>query len=722
MNLTFTMIPKDERMRDRTIGRWSASFCLSCLCLVTSLQADEPVKNTIGISLARIESGTFTMGQDGPQLEDYLGTKRFNEIWKVKAQIDFDEKPAHQVTISQPFFIGVTEVTVEQYRQFDPAFRKNDLKAKPADDDSVSGVTWERAVAFCEWLSKKEGKPYRLPTEAEWEYACRAGTTTLFNTGDSLPDGHQKWFGEGNYRGVYFPPGPMPREYDWRTIGKPAATALKQGEIIGLVHPVDESKAGSPGALRVALKRPNAWGLHDMHGNVGEWCSDWHGPYESAAQTDPLGREDGDCRVFRGGFHSTLIRFVRSANRGSWVQNSASPNIGFRVVQAELPKGTFLAKAAPPLHAKDVSQSVPDTVPQPADMPFFEGPKPFVRVPDDAVGPVFISQNHSPSITECPNGDLLAVWFSTMGETGVETANAASRLRFGAKEWDPASSFWDAVDVNDHAPKIWWDGDRTLYHIVEARGHGDNLIRRSTDNGATWSKAAVLRSHGEPANSLIRMRDGVIALTYDDSSIFISRDNGQAWQQRGRDRRSTDDPKPGSSGPFIPGLHAPIVQLADGRLMAFSRLDAMPLQERFGFKMPASYSSDLGETWQWEVSEFPIVSSVQKPVLLRLKEGPIVLCSFTDEWRNWKNRKGLVFKSSSGDYTGYGLFAAVSYDEGQTWPDRRLLAPEDKPIADGYGYLALTQTRDGRLQLLTSKNHYVFNLAWVKAQPPGTKK
>jgi hypothetical protein len=108
--------------------------------------------------------------------------------------------------------------------------------------------------------------------------------------------------------------------------------------------------------------------------------------------------------------------------------------------------------------------------------------------------------------------------------------------------------------------------------------------------------------------------------------------------------------------------------------------------------------------------------------MLRLKEGPIVLCSFTDQWREWKNRKGLVFKSTDGDYTGYGLFAAVSYDEGQTWPDRRLLAPAGKTVADGYGYLAATQTRDHRIQLITSKDHYVFNLAWIKQLPPAPKK
>jgi formylglycine-generating enzyme required for sulfatase activity len=697
-----------------------ASFILYSL---TPLHAAEPTANSVGMKLMPIQPGTFTMGQDGPPMEDYLRQKRFGEMHKDIDRIDFDEKPAHKVTITQPFMIGVTEVTVAQFRQFDPRFKMNDPKSKPADDDAVTGVTWERAVAFCEWLTKKEGKTYRLPTEAEWEYACRAGSTTLFHSGDTLPDGHQKWFGDGNFRGVYFPPGPMPREYDWRNAGKPAGS-LKQGEIIGLIHPTEELRAGGTGSLRVAQKKPNAWGLHDMHGNVAEWCSDWYGPYESGAQTDSLGRTDGECRVFRGGFHSSMIRFLRSANRGSWVPNSASERIGFRVVQGELPKGKLLLIAVPPLNAQNVSQTVPSITSQPADAPFIEGPKPFVRIPDGAVGPVFISQNHSPSITECPNGDLLAVWFSTLGETDLTTSNAGARLRFGAMEWEPASPLWDAQDVNDHAPKVWWDGDKTIYHFVEARQHGDNLVRRSTDNGVTWSKAEVLRPSGESAGNPIRTKDGVIAMPYDASSLVISRDNGRTWQSRGRDLRGNDGVRPGNSGPCIAGIHAPIVELADGRLMAFGRLHPEdPAQKLFKLKMPASYSSDLGETWHWEISEFPVVSNVQRPAMLRLKEGPIVLCSFTDQWRTpFKERQGMTFKSTTGTYTGYGLYAAVSYDEGKTWPDHRLLAPEGKNTADGYGYLAVTQTRNGRIQLVTSKDHYAFNLAWIKALPPQPKK
>jgi formylglycine-generating enzyme required for sulfatase activity len=688
------------------------------LAAFSTLHGAEPVTNSIGMKLVPIQPGTFTMGQDGPPLEDYLGQKRFKDLHQITDRMDFDEAPAHSVTISRPFLMGVTEVTVGQYRQFDPEFKKHDPKQKPAEDDAATGISWEKAVEYCEWLSKKEGRPYRLPTEAEWEYACRAGTTTLFHTGDTLPDRFQKWFGDENFRGVYFPPGPMPAVYDWRSAGKPVPEQLKFGQVVGGQYTVEQARAGGSGSLRVAQQTANLWGLHDMHGNVAEWCSDWYGPYESGAQTDPVGRVDGDCRVFRGGFHSSMIRFLRSANRGSWVQNAPSERIGFRVVQAAFPKTAPLTLAPRSLNARDVVQTVASSTPLPAGTPFFEGPRPFVRIPAGAVGPVFISQNHSPSITECPNGDLLAVWFSTMGETDLTTSVAGARLRLGAREWEPASSFWDAMDVNDHAPKIWWDGEKTLFHFVESRQHGPNLVRRSADNGVTWSKPEPFRESGESSGNPIQMRSGSIALPYDNAGLSVSWDHGQTWSEAGRHMRGSDRVAPGGKGPCIAGIHAPIVELADGRLMAFGRLAPEdPTQKLFDLKMPVSYSSDLGQTWEWAISEFPVVSNVQRPAMIRLHEGPIVLCSFTDQWREWKNRKGMTFKSRDGDYTGYGLYAAVSYDEGKTWPDRRLIAPEGKKVADGYGYLAMTQSRDGKIQLVTSQNHYDFNLEWIRQKP-----
>jgi formylglycine-generating enzyme required for sulfatase activity len=679
-----------------------AAFAAAVPVPTASLHAAErDFANSLGMKLVRIEPGTFTLGQDGPPA-DYQMNKHPAEF----DHADWDEKPAHKVTITQPFFIGATEVTLGQYRRFKPGH----LKGRGADDEAVTDVSWNDAVTFCEWLSKREGKTYRLPTEAEWEYACRAGTTTLFHTGDTLSAGYQKWFGEEGRRSLYFTGPAMPPEY--------------------------QHLGGRP-SVHVAQKPPNAWGLYDVHGNVSEWCADWYGPYGPSAQTDPLGRSDGDFRVFRGGSHSSFSRMLRSANRSAWIPSSKSVALGFRIVMGAWPKGTLLPPAPPPLIARNVGQDLAKIQATSAVAPFFSGPRPFVIVPPDSAGPLFSWHNHSPSITECPNGDLLAVWYSCVDEGGSELCNAGSRLRRGAAAWEPASPFWDGPDVNDHAPKIWWDGERTIYHF--ACGLAENIVRTSIDNGATWSKARIVQPLGELGNQVLRLRDGTLVLGHDsrEVSLVVSRDGGGTWTFNDVRQRANDF-RPGGAGFRYPGIHAPMVQLADGRIMAMSRNDRPEDQEKFGFTTPVSYSSDRGKSWTYEASEFPAISSVQRAAMIRLREGPILLCTFTDQWRDWKKRKGLSFQAAGGaEFTGYGAFAALSFDEGKTWPVRKLITPGGKPrtvnaidrvdftlgdkTAEPCGYLAATQTRDGNVQLITSKNHYVFNLAWLRTLPAAPK-
>jgi len=125
---------------------------------------------------------------------------------------------------------------------------------------------------------------------------------------------------------------------------------------------------------------------------------------------------------------------------------------------------------------------------------------------------MFSGHNHSPAIAECPNGDLLAVWFSCGDEGGNELAVIASRLRRGATEWEEASPFWDGPDINDHGPKLWFDGDRTLFFF--AQGTSANVVRTSTDSGATWSKGRVVQPMDTLANSPIRTRDGLILVRW----------------------------------------------------------------------------------------------------------------------------------------------------------------------------------------------------------------
>ena len=359
-----------------------------------------------------------------------------------------------------------------------------------------------------------------------------------------------------------------------------------------------------------------------------------------------------------------------------------------------------------------------------------------MKIPPDSAGPLFSRHNHSPAITECPNGDLLAVWFSCVDEGGSELCNAASRLRLGADEWEPASPFWDGADVSDHAPKLWWDGDHTVFHF--ARGLSEDIVRTSTDSGAMWSQARTILPHGELGNQLLRTRAGHLFITHDSrtTGLVSSRDGGKTWSAIELQKRDgAEDIRPGGTGHRPPGIHAPIVELDDGRIMAISRQDPPEEQARFHGRTPISITSDEGKTWSFSESEFPAISTAQRAVLTRLREGPLLLCSYTDQSRDWKTRKGMTFKASDGrEFTGYGLFAAVSFDDGKTWPVRRLITPGgperlvagidrhefalSSTMAEAQGYLTITQSRDGRLQLLTSKNHYVFNLAWLKQLPP----
>ena len=219
--------------------------------------------NSIGMKFKLIPAGKFTMGEG-------------------------DE--AHEVTLTKPFKMGVHEVTQAQYEQ---VMGVNPSTFKGADNP-VENVSWDDAVEFCRKLSelpaeKAAGNVYRLPTEAQWEYACRAGTTTKFSFGDDDS-------GLGDYA--------------W--------------------HSENSDKKPHP----VGSKLPNAWGLYDMHGNVSEWCQDWYVDYPSGSVTDPSGATSGSLRVFRGGSWGSTAGSCRSAYRLRYLPSFRSSGLGFRVVRS----------------------------------------------------------------------------------------------------------------------------------------------------------------------------------------------------------------------------------------------------------------------------------------------------------------------------------------------------------------------------------------------------
>jgi len=634
--------------------------------------------NSIGMSMVRIESGSFSMGRDKGG--------------------DWDERPAHPVQIGKAFYMGVTEVTNVQYEEFDPDHRK--LRGKYGfaknDNEAVVYVSWHEAMAFCEWLSKKEGKSYRLPTEAQWEYACRAGTTTAFYTGDLLPTEYHKH-----------------QKTEWRP---------------------------RPVSLEVGKTPANPWGLFDMHGNVEEWCYDWYGSYVEGEQIDPIGYAQGDFKVTRGGSHSTPVTFLRSANRAGTLPEDKHWLIGFRVVMGDLPKTKLFPKPKPQLWAQSVNQSRHDWK-DGSDItkPFFLGPQTYVKIPPKSNGPMFSEHNHCPALEACPNGDLLAIWYTCNDEPGRELAIVASRLRKGSKQWEPAAPFWDGPDRNDHGSALLWDRKETMYFInglsTDATwGKLALVMRTSKDNGATWSKARLIDPEHRMRNQVIAgtfiTKEGYIIQQCDavtggrgGTAVNISRDGGKTWVDPGEGKKMPEF-KAGSSGAWIAGIHAGVAQLTNGNLLAYGR------GNNINGRMPKSISSDMGQTWMYSASEFDPLGGGQRLVLRRLQEGPLFFASFA---------KKLKLKDAAGkERQVKGLFGALSYDDGKTWPVKKLISDFGPArridgggntgfftlsanAAEPKGYMACTQTPDSMIHLISSKQYYKFNVAWLMEPIPPEK-
>ena len=225
--------------------------------------------------MVRIPAGEFTMGS--PPTEPQRGS---------------DERQ-HPVRLSG-YWIGETEVTQALW---DAVMGSNPSNFKGCDDCPVESVSWDDAQAFIRKLNKAAGgKRFRLPTEAEWEYAARAGTTTAFAFGDCLSTD------QANYNGNY----PL--------------TGCPKGRY-----------RQNPTAVKSFT--PNAWGLYDMHGNVWEWCQDWYGDYPSGSVTDPKGPSSGSSRVLRGGGWSNDAQYCRSAFRSRYTPGNRSYYLGFRLAR-----------------------------------------------------------------------------------------------------------------------------------------------------------------------------------------------------------------------------------------------------------------------------------------------------------------------------------------------------------------------------------------------------
>jgi formylglycine-generating enzyme required for sulfatase activity len=251
----------------------------------------EVFTNSIGMNFVLLPAGSFVMGSPETESKASRRTFLFDKLAPVGKKKDLSQ---HEVTISKQFFLQTTEVTQKQWKK---VMGKNpSTYTRFGDDCPVESVSWEDAQEFIKRLNEMEGTDkYRLPTEAEWEYACRAGTTTKYNWGDEDP--------------VCKPEAKNGARYD------------------------DNAKCDDKGPAPVMTYAPNRWGLYDMHGNVWEWCQDWYGDAPSGQVTDPQGPSSGKFRVVRGGSHGGDSWEIRSADRSWKPPDKSSRFLGFRLVR-----------------------------------------------------------------------------------------------------------------------------------------------------------------------------------------------------------------------------------------------------------------------------------------------------------------------------------------------------------------------------------------------------
>jgi formylglycine-generating enzyme required for sulfatase activity/serine/threonine protein kinase len=432
--------------------------------------------NSLGAKMVLIPPGEFMMGSTPEQIEyaKTMQVKNDDKDWTSRFE---SEGPQHRVTISKPFMIGATEITVAEFESFatasgyktdaergaatgpnnDPDKLWRTYRGTPkAPKSAVSEVTWNDAIAFCSWLSKKEGMTYRLPSEAEWEYACRAGTTTAYSFGDG--------------KGIN----------DFAIVNEPTTPKVLVGS-----------------------KLPNAFGLYDMHGNVAEWCNDRFGRnyYADSPATDPTGPNDGSNYIVRGGSWYGVPVAARSAARHSHVANYRLNYLGFRVVRE------FATTSPPP--AANPQSAIPN--------PQSSAASPLDALNRENISAIDLGVAGLGDPAKAP-AELVAV-FSDLSREGWVSVTAmavspdgrmmAEVAALKAKDGVPLV-VWDVVAGTKRSTKDFASTIKSLAISPDgmwiATGHEDGTIHLW--EAATLTKKAALTGHEAAVTSLAFTPDG----------------------------------------------------------------------------------------------------------------------------------------------------------------------------------------------------------------------
>ena len=670
-----------------------------------------------------IPAGKFLMGYSKLPLPQKMSSAAFEF-----PNGDFDEHPWHSVSVSA-FRISATEITNAQYELFDPSHKQ--LRGKynfsPDDDDAVLWVSHSEATAYCAWLTQhtSDSWTYRLPTEAEWEHVARGNSTTnasYFWTGDTVPESMQN---------------------NQKASGMP--------------------QDGVP--TKVARFPPNGFGVYDTLGNVEEWVSDWHGAYPADHTVDPTGPATGFARVTRGGSHSTEIYYLRTANRAAALPSDKSWYIGFRcaaskTVLTNIVAPVPLSAQVAPLIAKGFQS--PSTWPKWSTSALLPIRLTYVNIlmPQGKSQLPFNLHNHDPGVVACPDGSILASWFSTnCGENGRCVGIVNARLEKGASNWTWATVDFRVEDRTQCCPAFLLQrstGTLVQFSGVSAAGDSSGalstlsgVLRLSDDCGRSYAEPVLIwPEHGLENNNIataIETTTGEVMIPCDhwgtihlpkppvelgDQSIvqhvasFADMFNASAWHRA-----------PLTGGVYNDtGIHhSSIVELRHpGHFAAIGREQTIGKDNN----MPISFSSDGGYTWLMTPTPFPQSGGGHRPIMRRLGsiDQPILLCAFADD--PFDVPCGSL--DSSCFFKMTGLFCAVSQDDGATWVNRRIITTDTSckgtnvlgfddisfvmsyRSAEPDGYMDFTVSDDGVIHLITSKNHYQFNLPWMllRADPP----
>ena len=582
--------------------------------------------------------------------------------------------PVHTVTITEDYYLAVEPVRAEQFAVYEQE-RYGATRDRKQRFGYVIGVTYEEAAGYAEWLSAKEKKPYYLPTEAEWEYAA----------------------------------------------GMRESLALDR-----MCDP-----------------------------QIREWCYDWYAPYDDLPKTDPAGPENGRYRCVRGGWLDNPGRY-QAYPQAPYYRCAMPPAyghkeedtcndfgrhpIGFRVAMGRMPEPK--GKQAPPALSVGVRQETEEyrLAAPPADVPYFRKRYLFPVPPDNCTQREirlagfpdgFRHHHHSPGMTAAANGDLICSVYSTRHEYDAGSGLVGTRLRIGEDRWEFPDLFLDPVGINDHAPMLYTAPDGTLYHFWGWEQLPDSYPFQyvvSKDNGATWSEEQypLFANKAEwvtrqPINTAIHAKDGTFYLAADSSCNVTVDDTGVQrvgatsvlW--RSRDGMKTwENPKGRTAG-----RHTTAVELSDGSILALGGKNT----DIDGY-MPAAITKDGGDNYQVIKTGFPAMNSGQRPSILRLASGRLVVCG---DYQTKKNKKPEALKDKAGSYVAW------SDDDGKTWHRKQLWGAQKRKKGTGefgnastLGYSVMKQSPDGLIHIICSNVHPLlhlcFNECWLleeeKPEPP----